>query len=1296
MEKRLLNEQEKDSQPSQPPHPSSWRTGFWRRFPHSGIFALVTALAASVSMIYIITASDGQPITSWKYQPTVCLAISYTIANIALQYALAQAVTIAWWAKALKGDAKVKDLHDIWAFGHGVFPILRSGRGGGPAGWRVMTTGTTVLGYLADFVGKNGSIELFCNMSLPDPTPNVLKSLREIAFRMALYIPHSRGMLFKTDIERSSLQQWPKSEREEGIFQQTIEVEQTATEIVFKSQYQFLAIAIGITLVATACVFTVLAGWWHLGREVSLSPIEIAKAFNAPLLAESHPNAEVRRLLKECGEQRLSAHDEKLVQFLTSSTLDETNTSSLLKTFCRDMEQPVYSSLGGRYKYRSADGSNNNIHLPNVGKAGSYYARMVTPRHIPTKLPDPELLFDTLLAREAKPKLHPTQLSSLFFAFAAVMVCDVFRTGDEDNDVAMTSSYLDLSSLYGESEESQSSVRTFVDGKLKPDAFADTRILSRPAASSALIVCFSRFHNIVVEQLAIINENGRFSPPCNAAGIDTGFYKRALSKRDNDLFQTARLVTTGLYINIVLKDYVRTILNLQCVDSSVTSDPRAKIEGIIGQTDVDKARGNQTSAEINMIYRWHSTISKKDEDWLTEHMSMICPDMKIGHLTLEDMRAGMRRHAAIPPADPGRRVFAGLERKNDGYFRDEDIVQILTEATDEVAMSFGPHRVPLALKVIEVMSIEQGRQWGVASLNETRRFFGMTSHTSFSDIHSDPDVAAALEVLYEDVENVELYAGTILEEPTAPMTPGSGLCAGTTATRAVVSHALSLIRGDRFYTVDYTPHHLTAFGFNAASSEYSIDGGGVMYKLLMRVFPEYYRGNSIYAHYPLTTPVEMRRRQKSLGHETDFCYEKPRYGSPPTVITDYKMILRILRDQTLYTTAWTHTLRQLEYQPHVLLGNTIAAVKQQDIIRQAILGPEESIEIFAHFLNLKTTQLVQNNSKWLFKVAEIDAIKDVAARSWTQFAACLFNIPISDSQDSTASFDDKQLFSKMIAVFHFVHLDNNPAKSAALRRDAITASDEMSKEVRVVCEGMKASPAVQFPDPRKRRHAKRNLMPDHGAKVMQRLFDNGAKVKEVVSLVVILAVDLVVFSTFAFCQIIDLFLSEPYHSTHWPDIQKLAKDITPANSEVLRAYVLEALRLITPATGFLRIPNTFLTTSDWRHAEGINKGDDLILDVATASRDPAVFPDPDNINLDRPQELYLPFIDGLHGALTRPIIVAGLVTQLRIFARMEGLRKGPGTQETLRREVQEGTVSFLSEAKDEWVPLPVSKYIFAT
>jgi hypothetical protein len=68
------------------------------------------------------------------------------------------------------------------------------------------------------------------------------------------------------------------------------------------------------------------------------------------------------------------------------------------------------------------------------------------------------------------------------------------------------------------------------------------------------------------------------------------------------------------------------------------------------------------------------------------------------------------------------------------------------------------------------------------------------------------------------------------------MVPGSGLCAGFTTTRAILSDALALVRGDRFYTVDYTPYSLTSFGFREASNDSTIAGGGVMYKLLTRAF----------------------------------------------------------------------------------------------------------------------------------------------------------------------------------------------------------------------------------------------------------------------------------------------------------------------------------------------------------------------------------------------------------------------------------------------------------------------------
>jgi linoleate 10R-lipoxygenase len=53
------------------------------------------------------------------------------------------------------------------------------------------------------------------------------------------------------------------------------------------------------------------------------------------------------------------------------------------------------------------------------------------------------------------------------------------------------------------------------------------------------IVDIFRFHNYVVEQLAMINENGRFTKPRD--GLSPEDAKKAWAKYDEDLFQTGRL-----------------------------------------------------------------------------------------------------------------------------------------------------------------------------------------------------------------------------------------------------------------------------------------------------------------------------------------------------------------------------------------------------------------------------------------------------------------------------------------------------------------------------------------------------------------------------------------------------------------------------------------------------------------------------------------------------------------------------------------------------------------------------------
>jgi hypothetical protein len=105
--------------------------------------------------------------------------------------------------------------------------------------------------------------------------------------------------------------------------------------------------------------------------------------------------------------------------------------------------------------------------------------------------------------------------------------------------------------------------------------------------------------------------------------------------------------------------------------------------------------------------------------------------------------------------------------------------------------------------------MQQARKWGLGTLNEFRKFFGLKPHETFEEINPDPAVANHLRHLYEHPEWVEMYPGIVAEEAKVPMVPGVGIAPTFTISRAVLSDAVCLVRGDRYYTVDYNPKNLT-------------------------------------------------------------------------------------------------------------------------------------------------------------------------------------------------------------------------------------------------------------------------------------------------------------------------------------------------------------------------------------------------------------------------------------------------------------------------------------------------------
>ncbi|KAF3061010.1 Linoleate diol synthase [Daldinia childiae] len=252
-------------------------------------------------------------------------------------------------------------------------------------------------------------------------------------------------------------------------------------------------------------------------------------------------------------------------------------TDAFVNTLWNSLEHPPAQILARDACYRTANGSYNNLEAPAMGAANTRYTR-TTPAKVfqGPNLPDPGLIYDSIMARDrASFREHPNKISSVLFYLATIITHDIFQT------------------------------------------------------------MFNRFHNYVVTQLAGINENGRFTKP---VATSEGGNWEVWEKYDNDLFQTGRLITCGLYVNIILKDYVRTILNVNRSGTTWGLDPRTQEKkNIFNSSPAPEATGNQVSVEFNLIYRWHSALSTRDEKWVTDDFRKILDGADPAKASVDEM-----------------------------------------------------------------------------------------------------------------------------------------------------------------------------------------------------------------------------------------------------------------------------------------------------------------------------------------------------------------------------------------------------------------------------------------------------------------------------------------------------------------------------------------------------------------------------------------------------------------------------------------------------------------------------------
>jgi hypothetical protein len=510
----------------------------------------------------------------------------------------------------------------------------------------------------------------------------------------------------------------------------------------------------------------------------------------------------------------------------------------------------------GHLVNRSVDGSHNDLDFPDMGMAGARFGRNIPLEAVlpvtreQLMEPNPREVSRRLLTRS--PFLPAESINTLAAAWLQFMIHDWFTHGEGDtsrlvdiplepgdtwhedpmriprikvdpsrppdaegpitsiNDVTH---WWDGSSLYGSSLEEQRMVRSGQGGKLRLTEDGHLPIPDDPARDftmrpgwwtgmGMLVTLFAREHNAVCDMLEA--EYPHWD--------------------DEELFQRARLVVAALMAKIHTAEWTPAVI----------SHP----------TTVYALRANWFGVAGEKIARNFGRIS--DSEVISGIPGAATEHYGVPFSLTEEFTSVYRMHPLLPD-DFDLRSIAGDTPLKQAVFRElagphfREVVQ--TYAFGDLFYSFGTtHPGAIVLrnyprflqeyerpdgKVIDLATtdIVRIRELGVPRYCEFRRQLHLKAPTTFAELTDDAALAAEIEDLYGDIEQVDLMVGLFAEKrPT-------GFAFSDTAFRIFILMASRRLNSDRFFTRDFRPEIYSPEGLQWVRDN-------DMRTVLLRHFPE--------------------------------------------------------------------------------------------------------------------------------------------------------------------------------------------------------------------------------------------------------------------------------------------------------------------------------------------------------------------------------------------------------------------------------------------------------------------------
>lgn len=154
------------------------------------------------------------------------------------------------------------------------------------------------------------------NLTFDDPMSDMILMANELAFRTAYTFSTSQATVDSLGLNMTQKQYYIVSPNLTDIHRSTTQeatVRDSSLQTVYATHRGWLAGGFVVMVLACLAILPTYWGWWNLGREVSMSPLEIARAFGAPVMPDADPNATGGDIKRSMGDEKVSLNPARVV-----------------------------------------------------------------------------------------------------------------------------------------------------------------------------------------------------------------------------------------------------------------------------------------------------------------------------------------------------------------------------------------------------------------------------------------------------------------------------------------------------------------------------------------------------------------------------------------------------------------------------------------------------------------------------------------------------------------------------------------------------------------------------------------------------------------------------------------------------------------------------------------------------------------------------------------------------------------------------------------------------------------------